>query len=81
MSPQQETILHYLYTTGKPLTDYDCTTLLHICKLTTRVSELRADGWNIPHKKVKNETNNGHHNVYYMSANDMERYYARTLGV
>lgn len=75
MSPQQETILHYLYTTGKSLTDYDCTLNLHITKLTTRVSELRRDGWNIPHKKVKNEHNIGYHNVYYMSANDMERYY------
>lgn len=75
MSPQNEAILRYLYTTGKPLTDYDCTVNLHICKLTTRVSELRRDGWNIPHKKVKNEHNIGYHNVYYMSANDMERYY------
>ena len=81
MSPQQKQILDYLWKTGKPLTAYDCTLNLHITKLTTRVSELRADGWNIPHKKVKNEYNSGYHNVYFMSANDMERYYARTIGV
>lgn len=75
MSPQNEAILRYLYTTGKPLTDYDCTVNLHICKLTTRVSELRREGWDIPHKMVKNETNSGQHAVYYMSANDMERYH------
>lgn len=75
MSPQNEAILRYLYTTGKPLTTYDCTLNLHITKLTTRVSELRREGWDLPHKMAKNETNSGQHAVYYMSANDMERYY------
>ena len=75
MSPQQKQILDYFWRTGKTLTDRDCTLNLNICKLTTRVSELRRDGWDLPHKMVKNETNSGQHAVYYMSANDMEKYY------
>jgi len=74
MSPQQRAIIKFL-ANGNTLTDYECTTKLHICKLTTRVSELRADGWNIPHSEEKNEYNAGHHYRYHMSANDMERYY------
>lgn len=75
MSPQQKQILDYFWKTGKTLTDRDCTLNLNICKLTTRISELRREGWDIPHTKVKNEYNSGYHNVYCMSANDMKRYF------
>lgn len=75
MSKQNDAILHYLYTTGKPLTNRSAMFEINIAKLSTRVSELRRDGWDLPHKMVKNETNSGQHAVYYMSVNDMEKYY------
>lgn len=73
MSPQQKKILRYLYLSDKGLTVRGAVIFLDITKLSTRVSELRADGWDIPHVMEKNEKNGGQHAVYSLSARDMER--------
>lgn len=61
---QKETVLAYL-TQGGGLSSYEAMTQLFIMDLPKRISELRADGYNIKDKWIKS-ANGKRYKFYYM---------------
>ena len=73
VSNQQQAILEYLWREGE-ITNRTGMLMLNVAKVDTRVSELRAKGWDLPMTWEKNMTNGGRHGVYHMSYDDAARY-------
>lgn len=65
MKSQKEKIIDYLMKHGT-LTTFDAFTKLKISKLTTRISELRREGYDIQARRIDTKNEDGRHIFYFV---------------